>query len=667
MNADQLPLLPDAVRKSRTPRGGRSRPAAQDRPVARVALLTPVPHLDRVFDYEVPEELSATALPGVRVRVRLSGRLVDGYILARAQSSDRALQPLSSVHGPPVLTGEIADLCRRVADRYAGTLADVLRFAVPPRRARAESRPAPGPDPTAELSPAVDPTGWSAYRGGAALLEMIGGPHATRSLWIASPGEQPAQRIADLALAVRSRGRGVLIVAPDATDVERIALALAGAGIPPARLVAESGPETRYRAFLSILAGESGVVVGTRAAVFAPVRDLGAIIVWDDGDESLSEPQAPGWHAREVAALRSAEMGTSLVLGGSSVSLEAARMAGAGWLTPVDLPRPVLRARMPRVQVAGDLVDDPARSGSRIPSVALDMLRAAVEVGPVLVSVPRAGYLPMVACQGCREPAACPQCARPMQALGPDRAPSCRTHGPVADWRCPLCGRDVVRAVVVGVRRTAEEFGRALPGVQVVMSSGQEPERALRHDRAMVVSTPGAEPDPGPQGYAALVLLDTGAALSRPGLRVAEEVLRRWFAAAAMVRPAQDGGRVLVVGDSDIREVQALIRWDPHGYADRELAERMDLHLPPAVRTAQLIGAAGPAQDLVDSVVAEVGDRLLRRSGPLLATDDSVTWLLAVSIADGGYLSAALQRAQSARSLRKAPVVGVRLDPATLR
>ena len=258
MNADQIPLLPDAVRRSRPARGARRREAARDLPVARVALLTPVPHLDRIFDYEVPEELSATALAGVRVRVRLSGRLVDGYILARVQDSDRDLQPLSSVHGPPVLTQEIAELCRRVADRYAGTLADVLRFAVPPRRARAESRSASSPEPADVPQDAVDPVGWSAYRGGAALLAGIGGAVASRALWIASPGERPAQRIAELALAVRARGRGVLVVAPDATDVDRIATALSEAGIPAARLVAESGPETRYRAFLSILFGRLG-------------------------------------------------------------------------------------------------------------------------------------------------------------------------------------------------------------------------------------------------------------------------------------------------------------------------------------------------------------------------------------------------------------------------
>ncbi len=667
MTQGQIPLLPDEpTPPNRAPRARVRHPAAELLPVARVALLTPVPHLDRVFDYEVPEKLAAAALPGVRVRVRLAGRLVDGFVLERVETSERELQPLSSVHGPMVLTPEVADLCRAVADRYAGTLADVLRFAIPPRHARVEARAIAAPIEPGPPTP-VDPSGWSAYRGGAELLAGVGGPVPMRALWVSAPGEQVGRRLAELAQAVTVRGRGVLIIAPDAAEVDRIMGALGDQGISPTRLVAESGPETRYRAFLGVLSGAARVVVGTRAAVFAPVVDLGAIIVWDDGDESLAEPQAPGWHAREVAALRSSATDTSLVVGGPSVSLEGARMASSGWLAPIEVPRPVLRTRMPRVQVAADLAADPARSASRIPSVAIEILRTAAPLGPVLVSVPRAGYLPMLACQSCREPVVCPQCARPMQAQGPDRRPSCRTHGPIPDWRCPVCAGQVVRAVVVGVRRTAEEFGRALPGVQVVTSSGQEHVRTLTRPDVMVVATPGAEPDPGPHGYSALVILDAAAALSRPGLRVAEEVLRRWFAAASLVRAAGEGGRVLVVGDSDMREVQALIRWDPHGYAERELAERAALHLPPAVRIAQLTGAALPTLEVADTLVEELGDMVLRRSGPLPGPEDSVTWLLAVAIADGPHLTGALHRLQAVRSARKAPMVSVRMDPVTLR
>jgi len=221
--------------------------------------------------------------------------------------------------------------------------------------------------------------------------------------------------------------------------------------------------------------------------------------------------------------------------------------------------------------------------------------------------------------------------------------------------------------VAVGAVRTAEEFGRALPGVAVVLSSGENPVRSLGSAGGLVVATPGTEPDPGPQGYAAVVLMDTVAALSRPGLRVAEEVLRRWLAAAVLVRPAEAGGRVLVVGDPDVREVQALVRWDPVGYAARELAERRELGLPPAVRVARLTGPALASAELAGSVGAAVGPARARVVGPLPGPDDEhVTWLVSVSLADGPALSAALRREQALRSARRDPVVSSRMDPVSL-
>ena len=724
-DSGQLPLIaaPKAARKRAR------RPAAGTQPVARVAVLTPVPHLDREFDYEVPDALSAEARPGVRVRVRLAGRLVDGILLERIAGSELDLQPIRSVHGPPVLTSEIARLCRAVADRYAGTFADVVRFAVPPRHARAEkgfpgvaaAPPALSPGAGAG-APAADSTGsgsstfaaaghsWGRYRFGAELLSQIAAGQPVRALWTSGPGERPGERIAELVVAALGSGRGAIVVVPDGADVERIADAVqAHANVTPARLVAEAGPESRYRTFLTVLSGASRVVVGTRPAVFAPVPDLGLIVVWDDGDESLAEPQAPGWHAREVAALRSAADGCALVVGGPTVTLEAARMADSGWLATVELPRPVLRSTMPRVQVAVDLAHgDPIAAAARVPPVALEVLRSGAEQGPVLVHVPRTGYLPGLACQSCREQVRCPDCSRPMRADGPERVPTCPAHGQALAWRCPLCGDDRVRATVVGVRRTAEEFGRALPGTTVITSSGTQPVRTLTSTRCLVVSTPGAEPDPGPAGYAALVLLDAEAALSRPGLRVAEEVLRRWLHAAALVRPASAGGRVLVVADPGVREVQAMVRWDPRGYAERELAERRTLALPPAVRTALLVGPALEAGGVVTQLRQELAERVLRCSGPmpwsgraeraeaagadralqaarprsgrrvgraggpsrdvLLPTradegSDPSAWLIGVSIADGPELTGILRRIQAARSTRRAPVVTVRMDP----
>ena len=124
-------------------------PVAAVLPVARVAVDIPLAHLDRPFDYLVPERLSDQAVPGCRVRVRFAGQLVDGYLLDRAEASGHQgrLARLERVVSPePVLSPEIMALAREVADRWAGTLADVLRLAIPPRHARTESA-APLPEP----------------------------------------------------------------------------------------------------------------------------------------------------------------------------------------------------------------------------------------------------------------------------------------------------------------------------------------------------------------------------------------------------------------------------------------------------------------------------------------------------------------------------------------
>ncbi|MGW0251478.1 primosomal protein N' family DNA-binding protein, partial [Nocardia goodfellowii] len=112
------------------------------RPIARVLPLLSPAHLDRDFDYLVPPEFDEIAQPGVRVRLRFAGRLVDGYLLERLEKSEHTgkLVKLERVVSPErVLTPEILRLAVAVAARYAGTRADVLRLAIPPRHAGAET------------------------------------------------------------------------------------------------------------------------------------------------------------------------------------------------------------------------------------------------------------------------------------------------------------------------------------------------------------------------------------------------------------------------------------------------------------------------------------------------------------------------------------------------
>ena len=734
----------------------RTGPPAEQLPVARIAVDVPLAHLDRPFDYLVPQRLAASAVPGCRVRVRFAGQLTSGYLLERVAASEHPgrLAYLERVVSPePVLSPEIAALAREVADRYAGTLADVLRLAIPPRHAGAEtaggppgdprltgtgdgqppqSGPRPGPEsrpgaglgsgpgrgpgpqagprpesaPGPRAGPRPEPGPWSRYRAGPAFLAALAQGRAPRAVWSALPGPHWPDEIATAAAAAVSAGRGALVVVPDARDLGLIDRALSRALGPGQHvcLSAGLGPAERYRRWLAVARGTVRVAAGTRAAMFAPVRDLGLVVIWDDGDDLHAEPRAPYPHAREVLALRAHRTGAGALIGGFARTAEAASLINVGWAAAITAARPTVRGCAPQIQAVGadaDLARDEAARSARMPSLALRTARAGLARGPVLVQVPRRGYVTAVACENCRAPGRCAFCGGPLALEaggGPARCRWCGRADP--GWQCPACGGTRVRALVTGAGRTAEELGRAFPGTPVVVSGGATVVAAVPASPALVVATPGAEPR-ADGGYAAAVLLDGWVLLGRPSLRAAEEALRRWLNAAALVRPGASGGAVAVVAEAGLPVVQALIRWDPVTHAERELAEREALGFPPAVRMAALSGqeraVAGflaaavlpPEADVLGPIEldadAPVQDRHRRTpgagdtagvkednvfsvdSGADEALGPQVRALVRAPRSASIPLAAALRAAQAVRSARKDPgPVRVQLDPAEL-
>ena len=641
-----------------------------DLPVARVHVDVGLPHLDRLFDYAVPETLDHAAVPGSRVRVRFSGRLVDGYVVERVAESDLArLAPLSkSLSDEVVLPVETIELVRAVADHYAGTFSDVVRLAVPPRHAateKAEVKPLPESG-----APDASPGPLAAYPDGAGYVSALASGASPRAAWTVVPVAAAigdwAEGFAAAAAACVASGRSAVLVVPDVKDVARLLPAVerrVGRGLV-VRQSADLGPAARYRAFLRGLRGQARVVVGTRSAVFAPVVDLGLVCVWDDGDDLLSDPHAPYPHARDVAAIRVTQRGAGLLLGSYSRTAEVQSWVGRSWLHPIALTADRARTEAPAVRVAADddfaLERDPAARAARLPHQAFSVVRAGLAQGPILVQVPRAGYVVSLSCRTCREPVRCPHCrgrVRTDSSPGSgDPLTTCTWCGrAVLGWSCPNCGGTRWRSTRVGSERTAEELGKAFPGTTVRQSSQGKVLTTVGSEPCLVVATPGAEPV-ADGGYAAALLLDTSVLLNRPDLRAAEEALRRWFLATALVRPASDGGTVLAVGPSGSRPLQALTRVDPVGFAERELADRVEAELPPAVFLAVAQGEWAALTELA-GVVAEVPRAIALGPALLVATEDGADRLarlvIRAPLASGPPLVATLRTFLAARSARK--------------
>lgn len=664
-----LDLPVDPGEPDRAPKG-EPVASAVEQPVAAVLVDTGLVHLDREFEYLVPPELDDAAGPGARVKVRFAGRDLGGFVVERRDhpSHGGRLAPLRTVVSPEaVLTPHVLQLARTVAAEQAGPVMDVLRLAIPPRHARAEK--ALDDRPAVELSsaqalPAEPPEVWSGYRAGAAWWRRVRSGESPRAAWLAAPSRPRSvdwpRALAEAARAADLSGRGAVVVVPDVRDVDRVDRELSEVLGPDrhVRLTADQGPQARYTAWLKVLRGHVRVVVGTRAAAYAPVHDLGLVAWWDDGDDLHDEPRAPYPHVRQVLETRADLAGAALLVGGLTMSVETARAVGEGHL-PVVGGAPERRAA-PRVVVAGEGTDaerDGPGARAHIPSSAWRAARAGLAHGPVLLQVPRRGYLPAMSCAGCRAPARCEECRGPLALPGPRAAPACRWCGRSPQhFVCPHCDGTRLRAGVVGARRTAEEIGRAFPGVPVITSGGDTVHAEIPDRPAIVVATPGAEPVVADGDYRAVLLLDAWASLDRPQLRAAEEALRRWCAAAALARSWADGGVVVLCGAPShvtLPPVEALVRWDPQWFVGRELAERDDLGLPPTTWSAQVVARRARLPEIAAAVTAAGGEPL----GPLPVEGEDSRARLVVRApwSEGAAVARALRDIRSRESARKDP------------
>ena len=644
-------------------------PAAEQ--VAKVAVDMPLAHLDQLFDYRIPERLVANAQPGVRVMVPFSGQVVDGWLvrLGDREAGQRLAELRSIVSPEPVLSPAVYNLIRGIADHYAGTWWDVARLAIPPRQAGVEKQPqTPWPTPHRTGGDAV----LVGFPGGSQLLAALAQGAAPRAFWqVPCVADVPGDLVGGVAEAVSAAlqaGRSALVLVPTNRAMEVTAARLEQTFGPGtvAVLSSELGRGTRYENYLACSRGQAQILVGTQSAAFAPMRALGLIVVVDDGNENHSFERFPRPHVRAVATLRTVQEGCALLLCSHARSCEAQDLIERGWLRELALPPPQVRRVSAPVRVVAETQGhNPSGAKLRLPSGAFEYLRAALATGPVLVSVARAGYAAGLRCDRCRLRARCPRCNGPLIQPHRDRL-ECTLcgHAPVR-FECPQCHDTRLRAPIVGSERTAEELGRAFPGVRVINSSAERVRSGIPADHALVIATPGGEPAT-PGGYAAALILDAEQTLARADLRVGEESLRRWCQALSLVRSAHDGGTALLVGPREEPAVQALVRADPGWFAARELADRRVAGLPPAVKAVQVSGDSEAVTAFLDNSpfthVDVLGPTLVRE-----VPEREAKALLRCPLAQGRELVTEVKAAAAIRSARKeGGRLFVQVDPMTL-
>ncbi|MFT4186890.1 MAG: hypothetical protein QM613_06670 [Micrococcaceae bacterium] len=573
---------------------------AEKLPVARVLLDVTTTHLDRLYDFAIPVKYDEQTQMGVRVQVRFKNRTVDAFVIERVETSDFDLSSLLKVYSPLRLFNETTwQLCEAVATRYATTRRTVLRHMIPPRNATAEKEVLAMPKRPEQV---VEPLSIDKQSEALAYLDefreklediISQKPQKLSLQLVKSYGAHSWYKaLAFIVSKVHVANLGSIVVLPDFTDVELLATEVSEL-IGKKQFVTQTHSQSnssRYRGFALTSTGKVRTVIGTRSAVFAPVEDLSLIIVWDDSDENHQEISAPYQHTRDIALMRSEQEKCSLIFAGFAVSTEVQRLVELSYLQPTTYLARDLQALTPMIRSMADdsvLAYDPQALMKRLPDLAFRTLRQGLELGPVLIQVPHAGFFPALSCQNCHHQAMCTQCHGPIYSTQDTLL--CRLCLHVQDpWKCSECNSMQLRSRIVGSDRTAYELAKSFPGYRIISSAGDHIVREIEAEPALVVATPGAEPQVA-SGYQAAVLLDADAQLYRSFMKAEEKAFAQWLRVASLVKPAGDNGRVLLVSQ-DEQVSKELIEWAPYKFAHRVLLDRYQLSLPPAVRVAILEG-----------------------------------------------------------------------------
>ncbi|MBM6698837.1 primosomal protein N' [Bifidobacterium pullorum subsp. saeculare] len=650
LDAEQ-PALEGLAPRRRRKRAPAERIPAERDPIARVVLDVQTTHLGQTFDYLVDERQSAAAVPGAFVRVRFGGRRVSGVIWERAATSATAASALrylervitTDVTVPAALRDDIT----AIADAYGGTRANILRLAVPPRVAKVEAeqrlaasfrRETAGTaddGPLADRLAARGATLLASYGGAggglAAIRDALGRSGFSAFVLDPLPGVGEKSRLlAWMAASALAADRPAVVVLPGTKETEDLLAALVALGLKPfaptpsgawagdvAVLNAALPPADRYRAWMAVAQGQVRCVIGSRAAMYAPVADGGGLFaIMDDTAYQQADGMMPYAQARGVLRLR------ARLHGGVFVALADARSPISQWeaaggpggardVIETGVGGPA-HAISPLATVAKDRTPwirwlnreeltrlaDPS-IGARVPHTAVANVRRALDAGPVLFSIPSDGVSQALGCASCLKQARCPRCTGPLGLDPGSHTPRCRwCNAAATDWSCPQCHGTRLRLVRVGAAGTAQELQGLFRGVTMLLSSPSQPHGPIARIEArplIVIATPGAEPrvlnPDGTMGeYAAVAVLDAWTSLYKPGVDARVDTLNDWMRAVAMCAPRSRGGQALLIGETDPALARSLMLWDSTQLAAQEVAERVETGLPPAITAACVWG-----------------------------------------------------------------------------
>lgn len=480
-----------------------------------------------------------------------------------------------------------------------------------------------------------------------------------------------AQDLAWMIVTALSACKQAVVVLPTLREVNDVMRALMVYGLKPykrvsenhrgfsagsfdgdvARLCAADPPADRYRAWRAIASGIVPCVLGTRAAMYAPVEGDALFAIVEDCAYQYADGMMPYAQARGVMRLRAKRHGGVFVsmsysrsaLSQSEVDCYMSNAQDAQGEQSVQTTKviqttqsaktaetisgssiPVSASKLAREKLVPWVrwlnreallkLADPS-IGTRIPHSAVRAINDALSDGkPVLLSIAQDGVTQSAICSSCKRQARCRRCTGPLDVANSQQTARCSWCGASAiNWSCSNCGSSNMRVIQVGAAGVAEELSKLFRNVPIIISSQHQPNgiiQCIDEKPVIVVATPGCEPrvqtqDANCNGeYGVVAILDTWVSLYASGLDARIDTLNSWMKASALCAPRARGGSVLLIGETYPVLARALTLWDTTQLSCNELSERAQAILPPCVTAACVWGARDAVMHALENIGA---------------------------------------------------------------
>jgi primosomal protein N' (replication factor Y) len=591
--------------------------------IAKVEPLTTARALRGPFDYRLPAEMADLEVGSV-VRVPFGRRRMLGVVVELAETSElppeRLAEPIEALEaGVPA---ELVRLGLWVAREYCSTPARGLRLVLPPGAGVRKHRPRPRVE-HAEVGAgqaARPQLSGEQVAAVAAIVAVLDGANrcASRELLLHGvTGSGKTEVYLAAVEAALARGRGAIVLVPEiGLAPQAVARFRARLGDRFAVLHSALSTGERYDEWRRLRSGEASVCVGPRSAVFAPVRDLGLLVVDEEHDPSYKQEADPCYDARAVARWRASECGAALVAGTATPRPET-------WLElpRLELPRRVDGRRMPPVEVV-DMRAADSRSGPLHPGTweALEGVRR--EGAKAIVMVNRRGFAPWLTCRSCGRHWNCPNCDVSLIVHRNSGRLVCHhcAHAEPLPGACAECGSTTLSRAGVGTEQVEALLAERLAPMPVFRldsdtAAGRGSHARIlagfdeAHSGVLVGTQMVAKGHDFPE-VTLSAILDADATLRLPDFRAAERTFAMVAQLAGRSGRGEAGGRVIVQTLAPgAPSIAHAARHDAAGFLAEEVERRRALRYPPFSSLVRIVLRA-ESEGRVEEAAAALGSAL---------------------------------------------------------